>query len=793
MKPRGERRRVLVTDGETRAVVAAARGLRAAGFEVGIAAGQSNRPAPAQWSRAVADRIMVPHPLEDESAFVAALGAALASGSYSVLMPGSDASLRAVSRARHALEPHANLGLPSEQAVELSLDKLALTRLAARHGLDSPKTVVCSTVADALAAVGELGYPVVVKPVSSIVDGGEGGLHVESRRVVDDTELTVAAARCGEPFLLQRVQPGAVISYAGVLASGRFLGSAVSRYRRTWYPVAGNACFSETLQEPSELSARVLGLLAELGWEGLFELELIELHNGEWAAIDLNPRPYGSMALAIGAGANLPALWCSYLLGLDPPRVQVQARAGVSYRWEDADLRHAIWHFRGGRITDAAAALRMRRGVVHAYLTVRDPGPFVARGLSVAKSAAQRSRIKRPKARVAVIGAGPHGLAVVAHLRGAGVDVRCFGDPLGFWRHHMPAGMILRSPIRATHIADPKRKLTIEHFEQDTGRSLRRPSLLLEEFTDYGGWFQRQVAPDLDRRRVKEVRRGPAGFALRLDDGETLEASDVVVAAGIAPFANRPEPFTSLPASLVSHSSDHDTLASFDGKRVAVIGAGQSALESAALLSEAGAAVEVLARAEQISWLPDDTQPGTSARRGIDIPLPPTAVGGRVSGWIAAAPDVFRRLPASRKPWVSRRCLRPAGSGWLRPRLDRAVYSCGVSATAAEPHDGGVRLELDDGTERIVDHVLLGTGFAIDVSRYRLLTADLVAELKRSDGYPCLGPGLESSVDGLHFVGAPAALSFGPVMRFVVGSWYAAPAVTLRILGRHQRPLRFSF
>jgi hypothetical protein len=201
----------------------------------------------------------------------------------------------------------------------------------------------------------------------------------------------------------------------------------------------------------------------------------------------------------------------------------------------------------------------------------------------------------------------------------------------------------------------------------------------------------------------------------------------------------------------------------------------------------------VLARAEQISWLPDDTQPGTSARRGIDIPLPPTAVGGRVSGWIAAAPDVFRRLPASRKPWVSRRCLRPAGSGWLRPRLDRAVYSCGVSATAAEPHDGGVRLELDDGTERIVDHVLLGTGFAIDVSRYRLLTADLVAELKRSDGYPCLGPGLESSVDGLHFVGAPAALSFGPVMRFVVGSWYAAPAVTLRILGRHQRPLRFSF
>ncbi|HET7048208.1 MAG TPA: FAD-dependent oxidoreductase [Solirubrobacteraceae bacterium] len=814
MEARGERRRVLVTDGETRAVVAAARGLRAAGFEVGIAAAQSSRPAPAQWSRSVAERILLPHPLEDEPAFVARLGAALASGSYSVLMPGSDASLRAVSRARHALEPHAKLGLPSEEAVERSLDKLALTTVAPRHGLDSPKTVVCATVSDALAAVGELGYPVVVKPICSIVDRGGVGLHVESRRVVDDTALTVAAALTGEPFLLQRVQRGVVISYAGVLAGGRFLGSAMSRYRRTWYPVAGNACFSETLPQPPELSARVLGLLAELGWEGLFELELIERGDGEWAAIDLNPRPYGSMALAIGSGANLPALWCSYLLGLDPPQAHVRARAGVSYRWEDADLRHAIWRLRAGQIAGAAAVLRMRRRVVHPYFSLRDPGPFLARWLLLARSLAERrrrprpvaaeqrvpgraarigSRIVRPTARVAVIGAGPHGLATVAHLRGAGVDVRCFGDPLGFWRHNMPTGMILRSPVRATHIADPKRDLTIERYEQDTGRFVRRPSLLLEEFRGYGAWFQQQVVPDVDLRRVAEVRRSPAGFALRLDDGETLEASHVVVATGTAPFANRPEPFASLPASLVSHSIDHETLASFAGKRVAVIGGGQSALESAALLSEAGAHVEVLARAAQINWLSDDSQPSASARRRIDIPLPPTAVGGRLSGWIAAAPDAFRLLPASLKPWVFQRCLRPAGSGWLRPRLERVVLTCGVSTAAAQPHDDGVRLELDDGSERIVDQVLLGTGFAIDVSRYPLLAADLAAEMQTSDGYPRLGPGLESSVDGLHFVGAAAALSFGPVMRFVVGSWYAAPAVTLRILGRRQRPLNFSF
>ena len=175
--------------------------------------------------------------------------------------------------------------------------------------------------------------------------------------------------------------------------------------------------------------------------------------------------------------------------------------------------------------------------------------------------------------------------------------------------------------------------------------------MLLEEFTDYGAWFQQRVVPDLDRRRVTEVRRGPAGFALGLDDGETVEASHVVVATGTAPFANRPEPLASLPPSLVSHSSDHATLAPFAGRRVAVIGGGQSALESAALLSEAGATVEVLVRADQINWLGDDSRPSASAkRRRIDIPLPPTAVGGRLSGWIAAAPDAFRRVPASAKP-----------------------------------------------------------------------------------------------------------------------------------------------
>jgi FAD-dependent urate hydroxylase len=355
----------------------------------------------------------------------------------------------------------------------------------------------------------------------------------------------------------------------------------------------------------------------------------------------------------------------------------------------------------------------------------------------------------------------------------------------------MPAGMILRSRRRATHIADPYRELTIDQYERSEGKAVRDPSLLLEEFIDYGMWFQRRAVPDLDERIVHTVGREGGGFRVRLEDGEEVEASRVVVAAGLSPFASRPAPFASLPQTLVSHASDHDDLSFLAGRRVAVIGAGQSALESAALLSEQGAVVEVLARAGAIRWLADDTLP--AVRPLVAVPLPPTGVGGRLTGWVAAVPDLFRRLPSAAKPWISYRCIAPAGSGWLRPRVGEVTISCERFVTRAQSGAGSLRLVLDDGSERLVDHVLLGTGYQIDVRRYRFLEPDLGTELQIVGGYPRLGPGLESSVPGLHFVGAPAAYSFGPVMRFVVGSWYAAPAVTLRAVGRRQRPVGFAF
>jgi hypothetical protein len=353
--------------------------------------------------------------------------------------------------------------------------------------------------------------------------------------------------------------------------------------------------------------------------------------------------------------------------------------------------------------------------------------------------------------------------------------------------------MILRSRRRSTHIAHPQVKLTIDDFEAGSQRRLRRPSLTLDEFIDYGLWFQKRAAPELDTRKVRRAERaGEAGFRLELETGEEVIVDRLVVAAGLFPFARRPEPFASLPAAVVSHAADHRDLSGFASRRVLVVGAGQSALESAALLHEQGAAVEVAVRGPGVHWLnPEDGPPRRDLRSRL--PLPPTDVGGFATGWTAAIPSLWRALPPSLKPTISYRCIRPAGSDWLRPRLENVTLGMGAAITGAEASNGGVSVTFADGGERSFDHVFLGTGYAIDVRTYPFLAPELAREIEVENGYPRLRAGLESSVPGLHFLGAPAALSFGPIMRFVIGTWYAAPSLTRRLRGRRQPPLQLAF
>jgi FAD-dependent urate hydroxylase len=406
---------------------------------------------------------------------------------------------------------------------------------------------------------------------------------------------------------------------------------------------------------------------------------------------------------------------------------------------------------------------------------------------------------------VVVIGAGPHGLAAVAHLRDAGVPTLAFGDALAFWRDTMPSGMWLRSSPRASIISDPAGDLSLTRWSEQHGREIGQ-LIALDDFIDYGRWFQSQAVPDLDARLVAGVQRRGGELTLTLSDGEELPAARVVVAAGLSPFAHVPSVFRDLPGALRSHTSASPPMPTLTGRSVAVIGAGQSALESAALLLEAGAQVEVIARARSIywlgNWINDETQPVAVAQRhhtdwrhrhGLYMRSAPTELGLGVQSWIGAAPDFVRHVPRRWRAPLTYRCVRPAGAYWLPDRLREVAFTLGRGVAAAREQDGRVRLELDDGTERVVDHVMLGTGYRIDVRRYPFLAPELAAELRTREGSPVLGRGLESSVPGLHFVGAPATDSFGPAMRFVVGTAYTGPALTRHVTGRRLPAFRWAF
>ena len=388
---------------------------------------------------------------------------------------------------------------------------------------------------------------------------------------------------------------------------------------------------------------------------------------------------------------------------------------------------------------------------------------------------------------VAIIGAGPYGLAAAAHLHAAnGLDIRVFGEPMSFWDEQMPRGMILRSPYVASNIADPERALTLDGYQDKTSRQLPQP-VALEQFVDYGRWFQGQAVPatQVDARRVLRIERN-GGFRLDLADGDSVRSARTIVAAGIMPFAWTPRVFRGLPPELASHSSTHRDLGRFRGRRVIVIGGGQSALESAALLHELGADVEVLVRRERIYFL--RRAHGVLHRLGpiTRAIFAPAEVGPAGISRLVSAPDLYRRLPRSLQDRFTVRSLRPAGAAWLQDRVDGIPMTFNARVVEAQEKSGQVELTLSDSSQRRADHVLLATGYRVDITGYDFLPETLLQRIARVGGYPRLRPGFESSVPGLHFIGAPSAWSFGPLMRFVAGTEFAAPALTRGVLGsRH--------
>lgn len=384
----------------------------------------------------------------------------------------------------------------------------------------------------------------------------------------------------------------------------------------------------------------------------------------------------------------------------------------------------------------------------------------------------------------AIIGAGPYGLSVAAHLRRSGIPFRIFGRPMDSWLAHMPKGMMLKSDGFASNIYDPENAFTLGQFCAERGIEYADAGVPvhLETFSAYGLAFRDRMVPELEDKLVASVDRLPNGFRLQLENGETVQARNVVLAVGITHFDYVPESLAHLPAEFLSHSARHHEVEPFRGRNVVVIGGGSSALDLAGLLHEAGAHVELVSRREELKFHSQPT--GKPRSRWNQIRHPQSGLGpGMRSRFFANSPMAFHYLPERLRVEAVRRTLGPSGGWFIRDKvIGKVPLHLGCTPRGAEVRNGNVRLSVRgaDGSEReiVTEHVIAATGYKVDLERLKFLNPEIRAKVKALNGAPVLSSNFESSIPGLYFVGVAAANSFGPVMRFAFGAGFAARTLT---------------
>ena len=374
----------------------------------------------------------------------------------------------------------------------------------------------------------------------------------------------------------------------------------------------------------------------------------------------------------------------------------------------------------------------------------------------------------------AIIGSGPYGLSVAAHLKARDIPVLVFGKPMEFWQN-MPEGLCLKSVWSASTLSDPAGMYSLNNYIGATNTPRQEP-IPLPLFLDYSRWFQQQVVPDVDPTYVQRLERDGKQFQLDLADGRTVKAERVVVAAGISLFTHIPDYARALPNTLASHTQDHTDLACFKGRNVAVVGSGQSALEYAALLHEAGASVELIARG-QVLWVNRKLYDYTGPAKHIFYPS--SDVGPPGLNWLIAFPLILRHFPDKTRYQIDKRAVRPAGAKWLRTRVEGQVHITeNTQIVKAAAQGQSLHLELSDGSARDVDHLFLGTGYRPGLNKLPFIDPALRQQIQHHNGYPLQNEWFESSVPNLYFIGAIAGHTFGPLCRFVAGAKIPAQQIT---------------
>jgi thioredoxin reductase len=340
--------------------------------------------------------------------------------------------------------------------------------------------------------------------------------------------------------------------------------------------------------------------------------------------------------------------------------------------------------------------------------------------------------------------------------------------------------MLLKSEGFASSLYDPQSSFPLGQYCRERGLSYADTGspVPLKTFISYGLEFQKRFVPELEDTLVVSVERTNSAFRIVLEDGEELMAGKVVVAVGISHFSYLPPALAALPDEFVTHSSRHGALDRFQGREVAVMGAGASALDLAALLHQAGAAVQLIARKPVIRFHdPPDTKPRTWMDRAR---YPRTGIG---PGWklyfCAYAPSAFHHLPEAYRLRAVKKILGPAPGWFIKEKVvGKLPFHLGTNLTDASVRNGRVHLGLTKGdgssATLVVDHVIAATGYKVDLERLTFLSSDIQSSVHTVEKAPVLSSDFESSIPGMYFVGTSAANSFGPLMRFAYGAGFTA-------------------
>ncbi len=408
---------LLVGHASSREMLAAARCLGRAGHQVAVASGAPRSLA--GGSRHVHSEHQVPAPDGDVDRFVDAVAAAATTTRAEVAIGCGDPELLALSHYREQIS--AKVPLASHERVVHAIDKLSLVSEAAAAGIAVPETVVADD-----RAIAAWRGPAVVKArlhwepgLQSASGGWASARYVPAG--VSPAAAVQAVVDAGRSPVLQRPVDGDLIAVAAVRdASGHLVGLQEQHATHTWPPGAGISTRALTVRPDPGLVDDVRRLLDRLGWIGMVQLQFLRPANGPARLIDLNGRPYGSLALALAAGLPLPALWLDErsdakadpgadisadtsadtradisadirASGARPPELRFGA-PGVRYSWLGGDLRRALAERRGGTLRDLAGTLRAWPGAAHPVADPADRGPVRRLPILIADEARSRLR-----------------------------------------------------------------------------------------------------------------------------------------------------------------------------------------------------------------------------------------------------------------------------------------------------------------------------------------------------------------------------------------------------------------